>query len=92
MIGHRTPRHNDFGFAAAKLDDVVNLPASRLCALLIVLAASVTRNASASNAWTSVWRDAAIIARQRRLAGGGDGRCARALARRPAVYGGVMVD
>jgi len=58
MIGHRTPRHNDFGFAAAKLDDVVNLPASRLCALLIVLAASVTRNASASNAWTSVWRDA----------------------------------
>src|SRR4051812_11736394 len=26
MIGHRTPRHNDFGFAAAKLDDLVNLP------------------------------------------------------------------
>src|SRR2546423_1412332 len=43
MIGHRTPRHNDFGFAAAKLDDLVNLPASRLCALLIVLAASVTQ-------------------------------------------------
>src|SRR6201988_4648972 len=25
MIGHRTPRHGDFGFAAAKLDDLVNL-------------------------------------------------------------------
>ena len=30
MIGHRTPRHQDFGFAAARLDDLVNLPASRL--------------------------------------------------------------
>ena len=27
MIGHRTPRHADFGFAAARLDDLVNLPA-----------------------------------------------------------------
>jgi adenosylcobinamide-phosphate synthase len=58
MIGHRTPRHNDFGFAAAKLDDLVNLPASRLSALLIVLAAATARNASASDAWTAVWRDA----------------------------------
>ena len=33
MIGHRTPRHAAFGWAAARLDDVVNLPASRLAAL-----------------------------------------------------------
>jgi adenosylcobinamide-phosphate synthase len=39
MIGHRTPRHQAFGFAAAKVDDVVNLPASRLAALWIALAA-----------------------------------------------------
>src|SRR6185312_13039683 len=51
MIGHRTPRHSDFGFAAARLDDLVNLPASRLSALLIILAAGFTSNASASNAW-----------------------------------------
>ena len=29
MIGHRTPRHKSFGWAAARLDDLVNLPASR---------------------------------------------------------------
>ena len=34
MIGHRTPRYAAFGFAAARLDDLVNLPASRLSALL----------------------------------------------------------
>ena len=37
MIGHQTARHRDFGFASARLDDLVNLPASRLSALLIVL-------------------------------------------------------
>jgi len=39
MIGHRTPRHHAFGWAAARLDDLVNLPASRLSALLIIAAA-----------------------------------------------------
>ncbi len=39
MIGHRTERHEEFGFAAARLDDLVNLPAARLSALLIALAA-----------------------------------------------------
>ncbi len=39
MIGHRTPRHEAFGCAAARLDDLVNLPASRLSALLVVAAA-----------------------------------------------------
>src|SRR4051794_13317733 len=35
MIGHRTPRHAAFGFAAARLDDLINLPAARLSALLV---------------------------------------------------------
>jgi adenosylcobinamide-phosphate synthase len=39
MIGHRTPRHEAFGWGAARLDDLVNLPASRLSAVLIALAA-----------------------------------------------------
>ena len=30
MIGHKSPRYIDFGWAAARLDDLVNLPASRL--------------------------------------------------------------
>src|SRR6185369_7308468 len=30
MIGHRSPRHQDFGWAAARLDDWVNWPAARL--------------------------------------------------------------
>lgn len=58
MIGHRTPRHRDFGWAAARFDDLVNLPASRLGALLLVLAAASLRGADARNAWRTVWRDA----------------------------------
>lgn len=42
MIGHRTPRHQDFGWASARFDDVVNLPASRLAALFILMAARLT--------------------------------------------------
>jgi adenosylcobinamide-phosphate synthase len=57
MIGHRTARHGAFGFAAARLDDVVNLPASRLAALLIVAAAALTSTASALEAWRAVIRD-----------------------------------
>jgi adenosylcobinamide-phosphate synthase len=58
MIGHRTPRHQAFGSSAARLDDLVNLPASRLSALLIVMAAAITPGASAVNAWRAVVRDA----------------------------------
>jgi adenosylcobinamide-phosphate synthase len=58
MIGHRTPRHEAFGFAAARLDDLANMPASRLSALLIIAAAALTNNASPSAAWRAVRRDA----------------------------------
>jgi adenosylcobinamide-phosphate synthase len=57
MIGHRSPRFAAFGWAAARLDDVLNLPASRLSALLIVLAAAITGGSSAG-ALRAVWRDA----------------------------------
>ena len=59
MIGHRTRRHEMFGWAAAKLDDLVNLPASRLTALLLIVAAKLRKDASACGAWRAVRRDAA---------------------------------
>ena len=37
MIGHRTPQHEYFGKAAARLDDVLNWPAARLLALLVLV-------------------------------------------------------
>lgn len=58
MIGHRTPRHLAFGWAAARFDDLVNLPASRLAALWLVLAAAVVPGASARRAVATVRRDA----------------------------------
>ncbi|HTE77665.1 MAG TPA: adenosylcobinamide-phosphate synthase CbiB [Xanthobacteraceae bacterium] len=59
MIGHRTPRYADFGWTAARLDDLVNLPASRLAALLLILASVLRNDASAGAAWRAVRRDAA---------------------------------
>lgn len=37
MIGYRTPRHQAFGWAAARLDDVLNVIPARLTSLLIAL-------------------------------------------------------
>ncbi|PTE15385.1 adenosylcobinamide-phosphate synthase CbiB [Pseudogemmobacter blasticus] len=37
MIGHMTPRYREFGWAAARLDDLLNLIPARLTALLIAL-------------------------------------------------------
>jgi adenosylcobinamide-phosphate synthase len=58
MIGHRTEQYEQFGKTAAQLDDLVNLPGSRLSALLIIAAAALTGGASAGNAWHVTVRDA----------------------------------
>jgi adenosylcobinamide-phosphate synthase len=58
MIGHRTTRYAAFGWAAARLDDLVNLPASRLAALLLIGAAALKKGASSVEAWRTVWFDA----------------------------------
>ena len=85
MIGHKTARHRDFGFASARLDDLVNLPASRLSALLIVLAAAISNGCVVLRRVARCFpRCASSSLAERRLAGSGDGRRARSRARGPA--------
>ena len=93
MIGHQSQRYQAFGWAAARLDDLLNLPASRLSALLITAAAAVTSVHSAPAAWRAICRDAphhlspnagypeAAMAGALGLALGG-----------PRAYGGVRVE
>jgi len=58
MIGHKSPRHLAFGWAAARLDDILNLPASRLSLLWLAIAAIFSPGASPQGAWRAAWRDA----------------------------------
>jgi adenosylcobinamide-phosphate synthase len=58
MVGHRSPRFANFGWASARLDDLVNLPASRLAALLLALAAAFDGFAPPRAAFKAAWRDA----------------------------------
>ena len=93
MIGHHDARFEAFGWAAAKLDDLINLPASRLSALLIAFAAGVHSRADATRAFEAVYRDAA---RHRSPnAGWPEAAMAGALKLRlagPRVYGRTRVD
>lgn len=54
MIGYMTPRHRDFGWAAARFDDLINWLPARLTALLIMLAYSV------AGKWRIILRDAPL--------------------------------
>lgn len=58
MIGHRNDKYRAFGWAAARLDDLVNLPASRLTALLLIGAAFLLPGAQPGAAFTALERDA----------------------------------
>jgi adenosylcobinamide-phosphate synthase len=92
MIGHRTPRHEAFGWAAARFDDLVNLPASRLTALLLVLAAFFVDGADPAGAWGAIRRDAGK--HRSPNAGWPEAAMAGALdlaLAGPRVYGGVLV-
>jgi adenosylcobinamide-phosphate synthase len=93
MIGHKSDRHREFGWASARLDDLVNLPASRLSAALIAVASLFVSGASFRNAVRAVLRDA----RRHRSPNAGwpeaamAGALGLALAG-PRSYGGVRVD
>jgi len=54
MVGHRTERHERFGWAAARLDDALNWPAARAAAAVTVALAPVAQG-SQREAWR-VWR------------------------------------
>lgn len=56
MIGHRTPRHEEFGTFAARLDDVANLIPARLTAGLLVLVAGRGARRAAGCAWADAAR------------------------------------
>ena len=47
MIGHKSEKYIDFGWASARLDDLANWPAARLSILLIAAGAWIRRGASA---------------------------------------------
>ncbi|MEM9223031.1 MAG: adenosylcobinamide-phosphate synthase CbiB [Pseudomonadota bacterium] len=53
MVGHRTPRHAEFGWASARLDDVLNIMPARLTAL-----ATIAISPSARRRWSEIVTDA----------------------------------
>jgi len=58
MIGYHTPRYEQFGKVAARLDDAANWIPARLSALILVLAALATSTANVWRALVTVRRDA----------------------------------
>ncbi len=87
MIGYKTERHKDFGWAAARLDDVLNWVPARLTALLI----------AATHAGLGQWQAIKTDAKLHRSpnAGWPESAMARALdvaVAGPRSYDGVMQD
>jgi adenosylcobinamide-phosphate synthase len=66
MIGYRTAKYENFGWAAARLDDVLNLVPARLTAVLIWLAAprgkwgAIRRDAGLHRSPNAGWPEAAM--------------------------------
>lgn len=65
MIGHRTPRHERFGWASARADDLLNLAPARLAGALIVVAGGggwrvMLRDARAHASPNAGWPEAAM--------------------------------
>lgn len=93
MIGHKSPRHLSFGWASARLDDLVNLPCSRLTGLFFTLAAGFTGLTNMRASFAAMIRDA-----QRHVspnAGWPEAALAGALGIKlggPRSYGGRHVD
>ena len=54
MVGHRSPRYADYGWASARLDDVAGWVPARATAALVAMA----RPTAAAEVWTTVRRDA----------------------------------
>ena len=89
MIGHKSDKYLHFGWAAARFDDLINLPASRLTGLLFAAAqpsqfrsvtAIMRRDAPKHQSPNAGWPEAAMAAALGLRFGG------------PRSYGGEMVD
>jgi adenosylcobinamide-phosphate synthase len=93
MIGHKNARHLQFGWAAARLDDLVNLIPARLSGVIACAAALLLPGADPIGAWHAMRRDA----RHHRSPNAGwpeaafAGALGLAIAG-PRVYGGERVD
>jgi adenosylcobinamide-phosphate synthase len=87
MIGHRTPRHEQFGWAAARFDDLLNWVPARLTALIIAAAhgrwdaaGPILRDAALHRSPNAGWPEAAMaVSLNLSLSG-------------PRSYNGVMTD
>jgi len=86
MIGHRTPRHEQFGWAAARFDDLLNWIPARLTAALILITharfdpAPVLRDGPLHRSPNAGWPEAAMaVVLNVALSG-------------PRSYNGVMTD
>lgn len=93
MLGHRSPRLADFGFAAAKIDTAANYVPARLAAAIICLASVFAPTARPHAAVSAVIKDA----RRHRSVNAGWPEAAAAGAldlalAGPRRYGGVVVD
>ncbi len=87
MIGYRTERYTDFGWAAARLDDLVNLIPARLTAVFIALPAGALAQ------WAAIRADASL--HRSPNAGWPEAAMARAIGvalAGPRAYDGVMQD
>ncbi len=89
MIGHKSEHYLHFGWAAARLDDLVNLPCSRLTGLLFAaiiplrfqdIVAVMRRDAPKHGSPNAGWPEAALAAALQVKFGG------------PRTYGGEPVD
>lgn len=93
MIGHKTERHLEFGWASARFDDLLNLIPARLTALLIAGAAYFVKGAHPEAAWSTALRDASK--HESPNAGWPEAAMAGALGFRlggPRSYDGEVVD
>ena len=57
MIGHKSPRYREFGWAAARFDDLLNLAPAPITGLLLAFAAIFDREHSAAGALRIMLRD-----------------------------------
>jgi len=93
MVGYKNSRYRDFGWAAARLDDLANFIPARVTAVLLALAAWCLPGASGRNAFRISVRDGRKHASPN--SGYPEAAVAGALGLRlggPGAYGGLILD